>query len=188
MPDDSPGDSGKLERFRSYLQFLADEQVNLRFRRKFDPFDVVQDTLLKAHRSLDRFRGKTDVQIAAWLRKILTRSLYNAVRDHQCARRDLRREKSIEELLARSSATLETFSNLARFSPSSLAAKNERLLNVADAFAVLPDDQRRALTMKYAHGLSLAQIAKGMNRSVPSVAGLLRRGLHTLRARLKSER
>jgi RNA polymerase sigma-70 factor (ECF subfamily) len=47
--------------------------------------------------------------------------------------------------------------------------------------AALPDAQRDAVVLHYWQGLALAAIAGQMGRSPSAVAGLLQRGLKTLR-------
>ena len=49
---------------------------------KLDPSDVVQLTLVKAHEKLTEFRGTTDAEMVAWLRRILTNNLTDAVRKY----------------------------------------------------------------------------------------------------------
>ena len=78
-----------LERFRSYLQLLAEARLDRRLRSKLDPSDVVQQTLLQAHQAWHQFRGRTDGEMIAWLQKILARSLLHCVRDYQ---RSIRRK------------------------------------------------------------------------------------------------
>jgi RNA polymerase sigma-70 factor, ECF subfamily len=73
-------------------------------------------------------------------------------------------------------------------SPSGGAERNERLLRLADALARLPEDQRRAVELRHLQGLSLAEIASQMGRSVDSVVGLIHRGLRALRRDLEELR
>jgi RNA polymerase sigma-70 factor (ECF subfamily) len=59
--------------------------------------------------------------------------------------------------------------------------RQEQLLQLAQALAQLPDDQRQAVEWRYFQEQPLAAIAEAMQRTEPSVAGLLRRGLKRLR-------
>ena len=66
--------------------------------------------------------------------------------------------------------------------PSQQAERNELLLRLASALEQLPDEQREALELRHLQGRPVAEIGQLMGRSEASVAGLLRRGLMTLRA------
>jgi RNA polymerase sigma-70 factor (ECF subfamily) len=72
-------------------------------------------------------------------------------------------------------------------SPSQHLLKNERLRRLAKALDDLPEDQRTAIELHHLAECSLAEAAAGMNRTPTSVAGLLRRGLKTLRNNLKGQ-
>jgi RNA polymerase sigma-70 factor (ECF subfamily) len=173
-----------LEQYRDYLLVLANARLDGRLRRKLDASDVVQQTLLEAHRDLAQFRGRDPAQRAAWLRQILARNLTNVARDYSRDRRDLDRERSLEAALAESSARLEGLLAADQSSPSQRAERDEQLLRLARALADVPDDQREVLVMRHLRGLSLADIAAHFGRSPAAVAGLLHRGLKNLRKRL----
>jgi DNA-directed RNA polymerase specialized sigma24 family protein len=64
-----------LRKYRDWLGLLARMQVGVRYRAKFDPSDVVQQTMLEAVRAWPQFRGQSDGELAAWLRQILARVL-----------------------------------------------------------------------------------------------------------------
>ena len=64
-----------LAGYRRWLEVLARMQMETRFQAKFDASDVVQQTLLEAHRDLPAFRGTTEAELLAWLRKILAHAL-----------------------------------------------------------------------------------------------------------------
>src|SRR4051794_19788895 len=97
----------ELERYRTWLGLLARMQVEGRFRAKFDPSDVVQQTMLEAVRAWDDFRGGTEAERGAWLRQILARVLLHEIRRLAgTKRRDVDREVSLEQALANSSLRL----------------------------------------------------------------------------------
>jgi RNA polymerase sigma-70 factor (ECF subfamily) len=173
-----------LDRFRDYLMLLARAHLPARLRAKLDASDVVQQSLLEAHRHAAQFRGATSGELAAWLRQILARHLANAARDLGRARRDVGRERSLEEALEESSARLEGWLVGGQPSPSQEAQRNEQLLALAAAVAGLPEAQRQAVELRYLQGLSLNQVAGQMGRTPAAVAGLLHRGMTQLRHRL----
>jgi RNA polymerase sigma-70 factor (ECF subfamily) len=169
-----------LERFRKYLRLLAQVQLDRRLRGKLDPSDIVQQTLLEAHQARDRCPSQNSAEQAAWLRKILARNLANAVRDLGRAKRDVRRERSLEAALEESSARLEAWLAAEQTPPSGHAQKNEQLLRLAEAVDQLPPDQQEAVVLHHLKGHSLSEVAGHLGRSPAAVAGLLHRGLKKL--------
>jgi RNA polymerase sigma-70 factor (ECF subfamily) len=184
---DAPGDpSGTaLERFRAYLRLLARLHLDPRLRGKLDASDVVQQTLLQAHQARAQFRGHSDGELAAWLRQILARNLAMAVRDFARDKRDVARERPLEQALADSSSRLEAWLAAEQSSPSQRAERNEEVLRLAEALEQLPEAQREALVLQHWQGWSLAQIGRHLGRSPEAVAGLIKRGLKQLRVLLQ---
>lgn len=174
----------ELERYRPYLELLARMQFDRRLQAKLDPSDIVQQTMLQAYRALPDHRGDNSAQMAAWLRQILARNLTHTVRDLQRDKRDVRRERSLQQNLDQSSARLEAWLEGEQSSPSRIAERNEQLLQLAEAVAALPADQREAIELHYWHGWKLSEIAERLDRSVSAVGGLLHRGLRGLRGSL----
>jgi RNA polymerase sigma-70 factor (ECF subfamily) len=173
-----------LARYRNYLRTLARLQLDPRLQAKLDPSDVVQQTLLEAYAHRGQFRGQSEGEYLAWLRRMLARNLADALRAFQQARRDVGRELSLEEALQNSSLRLERW--LADSGPPAdeQAEQHERAVRLADALEELPDLQRAALVWRYWHGGTVAEIAEHLERSVEAVAGLLKRGLKHLREQL----
>ena len=60
-------------------------------------------------------------------------------------------------------------------------------MRLAGALAQLPENQRRAIELHHLKRLSLNELARELGRSEASVAGLLRRGLKSLRGQLQQE-
>ena len=179
-------DAGRvLKPFRPYLAVLAQVHLDARLRGKLDPADVVQQSLLRACVALDQLRDRSPPVRAAWLRKILARTLADAVRDSERDRRDVDRERSLEASIAQSSARLGLFLAADQSAPSERAARNEDLLRLADALCALPDDAREAVVLKRCRDWTVAEIAGHPGRTPAAVASLLHRGLKQLRGLLE---
>jgi RNA polymerase sigma-70 factor (ECF subfamily) len=180
-----PTDS-HLDRCRSYLRLLARAQLDDRVQQRVDASDIVQETLLEAHRAREQFSGESAAELMAWLRRILARRMSHALRDHLRQRRDLRRERSLEANLQASSARLEQFLASDVSSPSQRAMAAEHVQQLADALESLTPEQREAIVQHYFRGRTVPQIAASMLRSEAAVGGLLHRGMQALRTQLKS--
>jgi RNA polymerase sigma-70 factor, ECF subfamily len=176
-----------LERYRAYLHLLATVELDGRLRAKVDASDVVQQTLLRATAGWAQFRGQTEAQRAAWLRKILAHQLANAFRDHKRQKRDARRERSIEVSLVQSASRLQSWLAADQTSPSQRAIASEQAIDLANALAMLPEVQLRAVTLHHFEGLTLDQVAEQLQRSPAAVAGLIKRALATLRDHFRVE-
>jgi RNA polymerase sigma-70 factor (ECF subfamily) len=177
----------ELETYRRDLRLLANRRLHRRLRAKLDPSDVVQETFLRAHKSHGKFRGGTGEELAAWLRRILANCLARVARDFYGRRRDVFREQSLQPVTDGSSGDLEAGLASIESSPSERAIQRERVLRLAEALTELPEDQREVVVLHHCHGWTLSRVARHMDRSFASVAGLLRRGLARLRETLKDD-
>jgi RNA polymerase sigma-70 factor (ECF subfamily) len=173
-----------LERFRPYLLLLARVRLDPLVRAKVGASDVVQQTLLAAHRDRAQFRGRTVGEQAAWLRQILARHLANVLRDLRRQRRDVAREQPLQAALDESASRLEAWLATEQSSPSRQAERHERAVRLAEALAMLPEKQREAIILRHWQGCSLAQIGERLGCATAAVTGLLHRGLRTLRKQL----
>jgi RNA polymerase sigma-70 factor (ECF subfamily) len=183
IPDPAP--AAQLERYRSWLGMLARLQVEPRFRAKFDPSDIVQQTMLEVVRGWPQFRGGSDAELAAWLRQILAHVLLHEMRRFGGAqRRDVDREISLEQALAESSRKLGDALAAPGSSPSEQAGRHELELRLADALAKLPADYAEVILLRNVEGLSHDEIAKRMGRGVGAVRMLWVRALARLRLEL----
>jgi RNA polymerase sigma-70 factor (ECF subfamily) len=187
--DQATGTSERpLEGYRDYLRLLTRVQLSLRLQAKVDASDIVQQTLLEAHRCRDQFRGQSEAERLAWLRAILANVLAATARRFSAESRDLGRERSLEAEVDLSSSRLECLLAADQTSPSERAVRGEDLLRLAHAMTCLLPDQRQVVEMHHLKGLPLAEVAALMGRSRPAVAGLLFRGLNKLRELLPDGR
>src|SRR5437588_9698884 len=107
MGTDADRSEMALERFRPYLLLLARLQLVDRYRAKLDASDVVQQTLLEAHRKRAQFRGTTEAELAGWLRRMLACELADALRGLGRAKRDVEQERALEEMFGEVSSRME---------------------------------------------------------------------------------
>ena len=184
--DPQVGGELSLDRFRNYLLLLARMHMGDHSRAKIDASDVVQETLLEAHRKRGQFRGAGDGALAAWLRQMLAFSIADTHRALGRAKRDIARERSLEAALNDSSSRLENLLPAPDSTPSQRASRQEQLVRLADALTQLPEDQRQAVVRKHLKGDSVAAIGQSMGRTDTAVGGLLRRGMARLRELLKA--
>jgi RNA polymerase sigma-70 factor (ECF subfamily) len=139
---------------------------------------------VRAHHGHAQFRGETEQQLKAWLRRILANTLSNALRS--IGRRGGGAELSLDDALEQSSTGIGESVADPGMIPQEIAAQNEDLLRLANALAELPEDQRTVLELKHLHGYSIAAICESTGRSPSSVVGLMYRGMKSLRTRLKA--
>ena len=181
---DPPTREDVFARARDYLRVLARVGFDPRLRSKVDESDVVQQSLLEAHRDWDQFRGTTDAERFAWLRQILARNLSNLLRDYTRAKRDVTREWRPDPAAEASSARLERWLAVDQTTPGTAAVREEEAVRVALALSELPEQQREAVILRHWHGRPVAEIAKQLSTTPDAVTGLLYRGLKALRWRL----
>jgi RNA polymerase sigma-70 factor, ECF subfamily len=181
-------DADQLEQFREYLNLLARLQVGQKYRRKIDPSAVVNATLFAAHRQMEDGLESNIENTVAWLRQRLAYDLADAIRVLHREKRDIDRECSLEQSLQRSDTRITQCLEAIQSSPSERAMRHERSMRLAVALSQLPESQREAVELHHLQGHAISELAKIMNRTNASVAGLLRRGLKQLRESLSGQK
>ncbi len=177
-------DPAIVAKYEPYLRMLARTHARKAYQAKIGASDMVQQAMLQAVQGLDGFRGSTEAEFRAWLRQILARHICHLDRDLHRDKRDIRREQSMEQKMAQSSMRLEGLLAGDGPTPSQNAAFGENVLKVADAIDRLPPSQREAIRLHYLEGLKLAEVAQTLDKSSGAIAGLLHRGMKTLRDQL----
>lgn len=169
-----------LETYRAALRLAVQLEVDPELEAKLDLSGVVQQTLWEAHRGSAEFRGQSEGEWLAWLRRILLHNLIDEIRKVARSGHDARLEVSLEKSSLRLSQALA-----AQQTPPDLqAVRNEELLLLAQGMERLTGEQRQAVVRHHLQGVSLAQVASEMGKSREAVAGLIHRGLARLREAL----
>ena len=169
------------QQYRPYLYLLARSHISSRFQARLDASDLVQKTLLDVHQKLSQFRGRTEAEFLAWLKQILANKLADAIRTLARAKRDIHRERSLDEQVGDSFSRVDGWLAAAGASPSQQAVRSEELLRMANALTMLPEAQREAIVLHHLQGLPLAEVGQQLGKTPAAIAGLLHRGLRLMR-------
>ena len=138
--------------------------------------DVVQDSFIKAYRSLPGFRG--DSQFYTWMYRIAV----NTAKNHLASRK--RRPGSDVELedAEHIDGGIHVQDN---DTPEHELLREEVAKVVSKALDQLPDDIRQAITLREMEGLSYEEIAEVMNTPVGTVRSRIFRAREAIDARLR---
>lgn len=182
-PDLRPDPSAAewLPRHTAWLTMLARLEIDGRFQGKFSASDAAQQTLMTAFRDWGQCRATSEQQRLAWLKTILANQLAQLARRHSTAQRDVRREISLDQSLARSADRLERFLAAAAASPSAAAAKREEQARLAEVLERLPRDYRDVLVLRNLQEFTFDEIAARLGRAPGAVRMLWVRALARLR-------
>lgn len=166
---------------RSYLNVLAAARTEPWMRAKFDPSDVVQQTLVDANGALGRFDGESEGQWKAYLKQMLLNNLQDAIRQYRVAeRRNVDRERDLHF----NDGGLRPLANQDP-TPSRTAADAERDFELAAAIDSLPDDYREVVIARNLRKEPFSQIADAMGRSEAATQMLWTRAIRKLQSVLQ---
>lgn len=175
-----------LIRYQTWLRILAEMELGDRLQQKTAPSDVVQNTLMEAWRGWDGFRGDTEAERVAWLRGILANQLAQVLRRFRhTQQRDVRREQSLEQSLAESSARLGNLLAAPGPSPSGEVMLSEQRLQLLETLERLPPEYRQVIVLRNLQEFSFDEIAKRMGRRSGAVRMLWVRALAKLREQIE---
>jgi RNA polymerase sigma-70 factor (ECF subfamily) len=186
MAPDDESSQAWLTRYQPWLEVLARMEIDSRYQAKFSASDAVQQTLLAAWQGRGQFRGTSEGERLAWLRKILANQLARLARHYGAVqKRNAGREISLDQSLAHSSLRLKGLLAGGGSSPSAQAIRRERQVLLADVLDRLPPDYREVIILRNLEDLPHEEVARRMNRSPGAVRMLWLRALTQLRHELQ---
>lgn len=172
------------EASRSWLTVIARARLEQWLRARVDPSDLVQQTLLEAHRDFGAFAGRTEGEWLAWLRQILLRNAADYVRRFRTAKRGATELPLAEEVRGAPCSGLFLDGGP---SPSEQAVCHEEALRLAQAITSLPDDYQEVIQLRHFQRLAFDEVAQRMGRSRPAVQMLWLRALRRLKGVLDEQ-
>ena len=142
-------------------------------RQPADAEDLVQDTLIRAYRAIDRFDG---ARPRAWLLTILRHTHLNRVRVRSAV------------LLADGDTAADTLDRIGSPAPAAEDVVVDELFEavVAEALAGLPDKHRKVVQLVDLDGMTYQEAADALGIPRGTVMSRLHRARAKIRARLAS--
>ncbi|MBI4584905.1 MAG: sigma-70 family RNA polymerase sigma factor [Planctomycetes bacterium] len=134
-------------------------------RQRLDPEDVLQETFLRAFRSMAQFEWKGEESFERWLEGIAGHTLADAARN----------SRGRKELQIGRDPAAETVS------PSKHLRREERFGRLRKSLQGLSPDHQTVIMLSRIEGLTIKEIAGRMERSESAVKNLLFRAMKELK-------
>ena len=147
-----------------------------RYVARDDIPDIVQESFIKAYRSLESFRGES--AFYTWLYRIAV----NTAKNHLTA---LGRRPPKEDILAEDAESYDSGVQLRETdTPENLVLSEELKRIVFDTIENLPDELKTAITLREIDGLSYEEIAEVMQCPVGTVRSRIFRAREAIDAKV----
>jgi len=145
--------------------------------REEEARDVVQETFLRAFRGIKNFRGQA--KFSSWVYRIALNLCRDWIRRERRAPIQAAPEGVDLVELAAEQGPVESI--------ETLVARHDLSKIVAQAMALLPDEQRTAIILKEYHGMTFQEIADLQGCPLSTVKTRLYQGLTVLRRHLQAQ-
>jgi RNA polymerase sigma-70 factor (ECF subfamily) len=164
-----------FEACRGYLAVVARAQVESWLQVRVDASDLVQQTMLEAHRDFASFQGHGQGEWLAWLRRILRHNAADFVRRYRgAAKRQVFREVPLR-------GARESDAWAGAPEPAAPGATPSQQFLQRDALAGLSPDYQEVVLLRNLQRLPFDEVARRMGRSRPAVQMLWMRAIRKLR-------
>ena len=177
------GDADALAEFielhRSRLIGYIEKNLGTALRRKVEAEDILQETSADAIRSLSQM-DLSEREPFSWLCQVAERRIIDAHRKYVDAqKRSANRETPLQGGNADGNNLIDLLV-LTMTTPSQAFSRNVKQQRLAEALSQLPEDQQKALRLRYVDGLPSKQIAVALEKSDAAVRVMLTRSLKRL--------
>jgi len=171
---------------RSFVGLCARAHLEKRLQRKVDASDLVQQSMLDAHRGFEDFDGTTSEEWFAWLNRVVARNAVDLVRHYVVAeRRAVGRERSFDSAGGDNSEFRGPPEPAApQQTPSEIVIHWERHMELAAAIEELPEDYREVVFLRNILQLPFEEVAARLGRTPGAVQMVWMRAVEKLRRHL----
>ena len=164
-----------IKQFEAYLLMVARTGMRNSLQGKFGASDILQISLIEAHKSIDKFNGSCANEMRSWLKRIVLNNLFDQSKQYTGThKRSLDRENPLGSLDFPSK--LDT--------PSVMIRREETDAELMRLVNALPEKQRFVVEARHRSGLSYSEIASQLGTSEANARQLWVRALKQLRDRL----
>lgn len=178
-----------LRNYFRYLNSVSRNHLDVRIGARVSASDIVQETLLEAHRDFGKFSGGSIEEFTGWIRRILFNNLATAIEKHILAgKRDVRKQRSLDQKIGsedHSRIQLANFLKQDVTSPSAPMQREESLDQLTRAIDRLPPDYQRVIRLRHFEDLSFIEIAEQLERNPGAVRMIWVRAIERLRRQLQ---
>ena len=175
-----------LYRHRKRLLAYIESHCPQELRASLETQDILQDTWLKAIRSISGFHATASDSIYPWLVKIARNVMADQIKYLKSTKRNKRQITGATD--DENASIVRLLEQLAMYkrTPSKSASSHELMATLDSAIERLPKDQATALRLRYLSGWNVKEVAQTMSRSSGSVSMLCNRALKSLRWEMRS--
>jgi RNA polymerase sigma-70 factor (ECF subfamily) len=173
-----------LQSFQPHLLSIARRHLPGDLQGKYDPADLVQETMLEVHRGLEGFNGTDSDAFRLWVCGILRHNLMDLVRRYRdTAKRSIGRERPIAaDPESSHDAVQEVDPNP---TPCTQSIAREDIAALRDALSSLPAHERSVIVLRYFDILSFEEIGRRLGGSPDAARKLCSRAVVRLKHLLK---
>jgi len=171
-----------FEKYRRRLAILIYYKLDSQLRRTADVDDILQETLLRAFRSIDTFHYRTPGSFLSWLSQIAAHVLVDTARFEGRQRRN-----GGERVRFRSESNPAGPEPADSHTPSRVLAEEEGYASLLARLDSLPEQYREVILLAKVEGLSTAEVAERLGKSREATALLLHRAVARFRSILEAK-
>jgi RNA polymerase sigma-70 factor (ECF subfamily) len=161
-------------RWRPLLRLQARKLLGADVSARVDPSDVVQEAFAQAFQTLNQFRGQSEGEWVAWLRRIVAGQAAKARRHHHADKRDAHCDQALPDFGGIDDGA----------GPISRLLNQEQAARLAAAIEALPEPMREVILRRVFHQEPFDVVARAMQRTPGAARVLWTRALRTLREML----
>lgn len=168
-----------LAPFQEYLRLVAHAELDRKEPSRNDASDVVQETLLEAHRDFQQFAGSSSIEFKNWLLRMLRNNLLDEHR-HRRRRQRLARFVQMDSGLLDGDAFPGSDPT-----PSGNMRASEQSERLRKLIQSLSPDHCQVLLLRHFSNLSFPEIGATMGRTADATRKLWLRALTELERQMR---